>query len=184
MQNFRGETRRLGGFGGKRDFGGRSAFGKSKSQRGVGGRDKERPTMYQAVCSDCGADCEVPFRPTPGKLVFCDACFRGFDRKRQETKMPPRDNYREQLAAVHIKLDRILDLLQSDGFLETAVGKIKRFEDREIAPAVKKLEKVTQSAAEEIESGVKSAKKIVKKVKKEAKATIVKAKKKINTLSA
>ena len=49
---------------------------------------------------------------------------------------------------------------------------------------VKKLEKVTQAAAEEIESGVKSAKKIVKKVKKEAKATIVKAKKKINTLSA
>ncbi|MDD3285055.1 MAG: hypothetical protein PHG95_00215 [Patescibacteria group bacterium] len=178
MKNFRGETRRSGGFGGKRDFGGRASFG--KPQRGsFGGHDKERPAMYQAVCSDCGAACEVPFRPTSGKPVFCDSCFRGFDQKRPEAKMPPRDNYREQLSAVHTKLDRIIDILQADDFLTAAAGKIKRFEKAEIAPAVKKLEKAAQSAAEDIESGIKSAKKIVKKVKKEAKATIVKAKKKI-----
>ncbi len=31
--------------------------------------------MFKAVCSDCGAECEVPFNPTEGKPVYCSDCF-------------------------------------------------------------------------------------------------------------
>jgi len=36
--------------------------------------DSERQ-MFKAKCSDCGADCEVPFKPTEGKPVRCRDCF-------------------------------------------------------------------------------------------------------------
>lgn len=35
--------------------------------------------MHPAVCAECGADCEVPFKPRPveegGKPVLCKECF-------------------------------------------------------------------------------------------------------------
>ncbi|RLJ08868.1 MAG: DNA-directed RNA polymerase [Candidatus Aenigmatarchaeota archaeon] len=31
--------------------------------------------MHKAVCSDCGKECEVPFKPTEGRPVFCRDCF-------------------------------------------------------------------------------------------------------------
>jgi len=30
---------------------------------------------YNAVCSECGSDCEVPFQPKPDKPVFCQKCW-------------------------------------------------------------------------------------------------------------
>lgn len=36
--------------------------------------------MFAAVCSACGAETQVPFRPTPGKPVYCRDCFQA--RKR------------------------------------------------------------------------------------------------------
>jgi len=32
--------------------------------------------MHKAICSDCGIECEVPFKPTEGKPVRCQDCFR------------------------------------------------------------------------------------------------------------
>ena len=31
--------------------------------------------MHKATCSECKKECEVPFKPTPGKDVFCKDCF-------------------------------------------------------------------------------------------------------------
>ncbi len=31
--------------------------------------------MHEATCSDCGKTCQVPFRPTGDKPVFCRDCF-------------------------------------------------------------------------------------------------------------
>lgn len=48
-----------------------------KSQTGGGGGMRE---MHDAVCAQCGADCQVPFKPRPveegGKPVLCKACFQ------------------------------------------------------------------------------------------------------------
>ncbi|QYZ78148.1 DNA-directed RNA polymerase [Methanofollis formosanus] len=46
---------RRGNFGGRRDFGPRE--------------------MHKTVCSDCGKECEVPFKPTEGRPVYCNDCF-------------------------------------------------------------------------------------------------------------
>jgi len=65
----RDDKRPSGGFsrGGNRSFGGPSRFG--------GSRDGGRPMMHKAVCSECGDDCEIPFRPSGDRPVFCSICF-------------------------------------------------------------------------------------------------------------
>jgi CxxC-x17-CxxC domain-containing protein len=32
--------------------------------------------FHEAVCSQCGVTTQVPFRPTPGKPVYCRDCFQ------------------------------------------------------------------------------------------------------------
>ena len=51
-----------------------------RSYRGGGGykgksRDGERSQMHKATCADCGKSCEVPFKPTGSKPIFCSTCF-------------------------------------------------------------------------------------------------------------
>ena len=73
--------------GGRRDDrrGGGGGFrGGRDSGRSFGG-DRGRPSMHKAVCDACKADCEVPFRPTGDKPIFCSDCFEkqgGRDRDR------------------------------------------------------------------------------------------------------
>jgi len=31
--------------------------------------------MHQAVCADCGKECEVPFEPREGRPVYCSECY-------------------------------------------------------------------------------------------------------------
>ncbi len=31
--------------------------------------------MHKTVCTKCGKPCEVPFKPTEGKPVYCKECF-------------------------------------------------------------------------------------------------------------
>ena len=38
-------------------------------------RNALRP-MYPAKCSKCGKDCEVPFKPDPGRPVDCQDCHK------------------------------------------------------------------------------------------------------------
>jgi len=35
----------------------------------------EKREMHKAVCSECGKDCEVPFKPTTGKPIYCRDCY-------------------------------------------------------------------------------------------------------------
>ncbi len=60
------------GRGGSRGGGSRGGgFRSGGFQRDFGPRE-----MHKAVCSECGVECEVPFKPTEGKPVFCKECFR------------------------------------------------------------------------------------------------------------
>ncbi|MCX6682266.1 MAG: DNA-directed RNA polymerase [Methanoregula sp.] len=47
---------------------GSNNFG-SRGPRNFGPRE-----MTKVVCSDCGKDCEVPFKPTEGRPVYCQDC--------------------------------------------------------------------------------------------------------------
>ena len=31
--------------------------------------------MHKATCSECGNECEVPFKPTDGRPVYCRDCY-------------------------------------------------------------------------------------------------------------
>jgi CxxC-x17-CxxC domain-containing protein len=41
-----------------------------------GNRDNFQREMHKAVCAECNSECEVPFKPTAGKPVYCRDCFR------------------------------------------------------------------------------------------------------------
>jgi CxxC-x17-CxxC domain-containing protein len=43
---------------------------------GGGYRERAPREMHEATCSSCGKVAQVPFRPTSGKPVYCDDCFR------------------------------------------------------------------------------------------------------------
>lgn len=62
-----------GGFGGgsRGGFGGGSRGGFSRGP--AQGDDRE---MFDATCGECGAGCQVPFRPNGRKPVLCTNCFR------------------------------------------------------------------------------------------------------------
>ena len=43
--------------------------------RGGPRRDFGSQEKHKATCSECGQECEVPVKPTPGKDVFCRECY-------------------------------------------------------------------------------------------------------------
>jgi CxxC-x17-CxxC domain-containing protein len=46
-----------------------------RSERGGYGRSLGERIMYDATCSGCGAQCQVPFQPRLDRPVYCDECF-------------------------------------------------------------------------------------------------------------
>ncbi len=72
----RGEGGQGGGYGGGGSRPPRSenrGGGRGNGSSG-GGRGGDRP-MYDAVCADCGANCQVPFQPKSDRPVYCRECF-------------------------------------------------------------------------------------------------------------
>jgi len=99
-------------------------------------RDSGSREMFKTVCSNCGKDCEVPFRPTSGKPVYCSDCFEKMGGRNSDTGRPERpdkqslpfqgrnrsdfnerpqaprvDNNKAQLDVISQKLDKIIALL-------------------------------------------------------------------------
>jgi CxxC-x17-CxxC domain-containing protein len=62
----------------QRSFGGNNnrRFGNNNNNRRFG-NDRQRE-MHKTTCSDCGKNCEVPFKPSKDKPVRCKECFRAF----------------------------------------------------------------------------------------------------------
>jgi CxxC-x17-CxxC domain-containing protein len=125
-----------------RDPGGRPRFGRGDQRHdrrggGDGGGfagDRGDRQRFPATCSDCGAACEVPFLPAPGKPVFCRDCFKKGETSgpRRDSALPrsrpshphrepvdpqharPADPYKAQFEQLNRKLDRILEALSAD----------------------------------------------------------------------
>ncbi len=139
-----GGERSFGGRpGGDRKFGGRPSFGGNRGgERSFGGgRPSDGPReMFPAVCSSCGSDCQVPFKPTGKFPVYCNACFKsqGGDNARSAAapRFAPKKSFgdrnigsnfgasapsftpaaastisKAQFEALSSKVDRILDIL-------------------------------------------------------------------------
>jgi CxxC-x17-CxxC domain-containing protein len=47
----------------------------SKSEVNSNMYNREPKEMHKTVCDDCKKECEVPFKPTEGRPVYCRDCF-------------------------------------------------------------------------------------------------------------
>jgi len=134
---FRGKSenrnRGRGSFGG--GFGNRDSDRSDRSGRSGGYGRSDRPAeMHDVVCSKCGKNCQVPFKPTGSKPVLCSDCFRqsgggssrdsgrgprsfgprGPDRRFSSSQLRPASPSisPEQFNQLNAKLDKILKVLQ------------------------------------------------------------------------
>ena len=130
------DKRSGGGFGG-----GKGSF------KGGGGRPSfggERKEMFTATCATCNKPCEVPFRPTGERPVYCRDCFRavrddGQMPTKEFTNVPNRfaqapkrdfaprpaapaaqapdrriDDLKKQVDLIGMKLDAVIEMMKQD----------------------------------------------------------------------
>lgn len=144
------------GFGGGRDRGGRDDRPSFRS-------DAPRE-MFKTVCSNCGKDCEVPFKPTSGKPVYCSDCFEtmggrnsdsgrndrperrerpSFDR--HQTSAPRVDNSK-QFEDLNRKLDKIIELLtpKQEKVVEVTETPVVMEQKTVKSPKAKKVKEVVE----------------------------------------
>lgn len=126
---------------GPRPSGGPKRFGGGGGYRRPEGGDFERPRfdkqLFQATCASCGNSCEVPFRPSGEKPVYCRDCFRKQEGdgparapfRRDDAPRPLRPAFRrpdamagpsrnpdleKELERINVKLDRIIRALEGN----------------------------------------------------------------------
>ena len=51
-----------------------------KAQRGDVAPARPQRELFDTVCSECGCETKVPFKPTEGKPVYCRECFQAHKR--------------------------------------------------------------------------------------------------------
>ncbi len=125
-------------------FGTGAPWKKSFREKSFGDGDRGRSVMHSAICSQCGKECEVPFKPNGKKPIFCASCFRKngttdagrpgaldlrnprFDDHRTDKE----ESLKDQLRIVNTKLDSILKLLGSDTSFEANSKPTPRFKKR------------------------------------------------------
>jgi len=109
-------------------------------------RNFSNKQMFKATCAECGNSCEVPFKPSLGKPVFCSDCFNKMG-KGKSANYNARPNHgsnhnngvtAEQFEMLNTKLDQILRVLSPAIQVEKALSKdsIKKEVDK-IENAVK-----------------------------------------------
>jgi len=90
---------------GKRDSGRRSN-NYSRNRRDGPSRDRREVEMTKVICSSCGKECEVPFKPTSSKPVYCAECFAKINKAGSD-KVSNRD-----FDIINEKLDKIMKALK------------------------------------------------------------------------
>ena len=83
--------------------------------RGSRGFDRGPRKMYASVCTDCGKECEVPFRPKADLPVYCRECLakrrppRTENRRRRENSRKGRQR-RQSRASENVNLQILGEL--------------------------------------------------------------------------
>lgn len=109
----------------KRRFGKPESKGFGRQSRPEGRSFDRRPRtgaleLHRAVCERCGESCEVPFKPTGNKPVYCRDCFKKNDSSDEGKFAPRRSNDRfeskptvssDDIAKINRKLDKIMKAL-------------------------------------------------------------------------
>ncbi|MFT5831655.1 MAG: CxxC-x17-CxxC domain-containing protein [Candidatus Paceibacteria bacterium] len=197
MNNFKGGFK-----GGDRKFDGKKKFGGDKKYDG-GQRNENRgggSEMFSTTCSECTKKCDVPFKPSQDKPVYCSACFgmkksgneqRGSEGHRGQRDRKPFGNGKVNAgpafssAPAGPSAQNILELKQQVSALEVKLNKILdllnppkaavKAETAEVAaPAVKAKKVVTKVVTKKIAAKAVPKKVAAKVVKKVAPKKVVK----------
>ncbi|NTV23592.1 MAG: hypothetical protein HGA85_04420 [Nanoarchaeota archaeon] len=86
-----------------------SRGGRDRSRGGFGGGRRVSPQFTKATCAKCGAECELPFKPTTSKPVYCRDCFQKTNQDAPSSR--PRVERSDALDEINRKLDKILEAL-------------------------------------------------------------------------
>lgn len=167
MGSFNRDNRSGGNRFGKSSFGGERRFGNDRGDRKFGG-GFGKSQMHDAVCSQCGKSCQVPFRPTGDREVFCSNCFRdkrdsgfpkgnssNFGKSRYESKPhfekrvdasgADHDYLKQQLSALNKKMDILIETLSRSSAQAASKAPVESVEVKEkvksakTKPAAKKI---------------------------------------------
>lgn len=109
-------------------------------RRQFGDRNRERPQMHEAICADCGKRCEVPFKPSNEKPVYCNQCFQNHKGKSFE-KPRFQDNNKEQFDILNAKLDRIIKILTPAVSVAPVIPEKREKKEAAVKAAPKKKKK-------------------------------------------
>ncbi len=148
----------------KHDGGGirSNRFGGDRHERRERSRSEDRE-MFTAVCDKCAEECQVPFRPTPGKPIFCDNCFeKTSDRSGRSSG---NTELMEQIKLLNEKFDKLMNILAPNTPKEKAkkvevVKEVKAKKEKTIKKVVATKEKKVATKK------VVAPKKVVAKKKK------------------
>jgi CxxC-x17-CxxC domain-containing protein len=193
MGNFQGGGSRGGGGFRGGNGGGRPDFKKKSWGGNDRGADRAPVTMHKATCDECGKGCEVPFRPTGEKPIYCSNCFgakreggdrggrrdfdsRGPKREFSNDRPSPRPDFRPQTTQAPVSNDGTAKHLAEISMkLDRLTNAVTRLLDDKIqkevikvAPVALKVESKNTSAKTVAKKSApaKSAKKVVSKKKK------------------
>jgi CxxC-x17-CxxC domain-containing protein len=151
MGNFNRDSSSRGGH--------RGGFGRSSYSRDRNDYGRNKKQMFNAVCSNCGKNCEVPFKPTGEKPVYCSDCFEKmggkssrntFDRTAGKDRSYSDDKYKIQFESLNTKLDKIIELLQPKNIVEDLplpVPAVKVIKTKKSKPKTTKTEKPKKKTA-------------------------------------
>jgi CxxC-x17-CxxC domain-containing protein len=146
-----------------KEAGGSSHFSRN-DRRG----DRRGNDGFPATCSSCGQSCTVPFRPTPGKEIYCDGCFEQSGKKRDRVTRDNSGNnewLKDQLSFINKKLDMVIKAMNLTEVKNKAVAP-----KAEIKVEVKEeVKAVTKPAKEKKVTVKKTATKAAEKKKPAAK---------------
>lgn len=116
--------------GGGRGFGGKGRSGRDDRSSFRNNAPRE---MFKTTCSNCVKDCEVPFKPTTGKPVYCSDCFEKMGGRNSDSRSerPERnrsdfsnrsqssivdyskqfEDLRSSIDTINRKIDKVIELL-------------------------------------------------------------------------
>ena len=84
-----------------------------------GGNDKKQfggpKQMFSAICADCRKPCQVPFRPSGDKPIYCKDCFIKRKEPQQSSGGVQLIDLKRQMDLMSEKLDVLLQKLEGAG---------------------------------------------------------------------
>jgi CxxC-x17-CxxC domain-containing protein len=104
----------------------RSSSPRKFTRRDDGDSGSRRPDfqLHKAICDACGRECDLPFKPTGSKPIYCRSCFRkdgpqeprrdferSDSRSRDDFKSEPNFDA-DKLDQIEKKLDKIMKFLK------------------------------------------------------------------------